>query len=176
MNEEEIPELKSLHREVPPPADLEERVVAAIQARQLIRRRAIRKARWWQAAAAIVILTVGFGLGRWQPPARQQEPTFVLLLHEEGNWQKPTTPADEQDRVNEYRAWAIQLRAKGQLVQGTKLRDDRHDLDRNVPTGTGITGFFEITARTLDEALAIARTCPHLRYGGQVEVREVERT
>ena len=37
-------------------------------------------------------------------------------------------------------------------------------------------GFFIIAARTDEEALAIARSCPHLRYGGTVALRPIEPT
>jgi hypothetical protein len=37
-------------------------------------------------------------------------------------------------------------------------------------------GFFLVQARTLDEAEQIARTCPHLRHGGTIALREVDPT
>jgi hypothetical protein len=39
-----------------------------------------------------------------------------------------------------------------------------------------LTGLFIIRAASEAEALAIARTCPHLRYGGRVDVRPIEET
>jgi hypothetical protein len=183
MNEDEAPEiepvdLKLLKRELPPPGNLEERTVAALKERHVLRPAIKRSnARWWQAiAAAIVIFAGGFGLGhRWHPDSTKGQPTFVLLLREEGNVRKAATLGEEQKRVNEYVSWARQLRAGGRFVDGTKLRDGRHDLGAGASAGTGIIGFFAFSARNLDEAMAIARTCPHLRYGGQIEVREVER-
>jgi hypothetical protein len=38
-----------------------------------------------------------------------------------------------------------------------------------------MSGFFLIRANDRDEALAVARTHPHLRYGGSIEVREIVR-
>ena len=37
-----------------------------------------------------------------------------------------------------------------------------------------VGGYFTIEARDYEAALAECRDCPHLEYGGTIEVREVE--
>ena len=37
-----------------------------------------------------------------------------------------------------------------------------------------VGGYFLIRASSYDVAVEIARTCPHLRYGGRIEVRQVD--
>ncbi|MGQ0715255.1 MAG: sigma-70 family RNA polymerase sigma factor [Gemmatimonadaceae bacterium] len=37
-----------------------------------------------------------------------------------------------------------------------------------------IGGYFAIEAADYDEAVAIARSCPHIKYSGRIEVREVD--
>ena len=37
----------------------------------------------------------------------------------------------------------------------------------------GLTGFFIVRAATGEEAFALARQCPHLKYGGRVAIRRL---
>jgi hypothetical protein len=46
-----------------------------------------------------------------------------------------------------------------------------HDSARGV-----LAGYFIIGAASLEEARSIARDCPHLKYGGSVEIRRIEAT
>jgi hypothetical protein len=87
--------------------------------------------------------------------------------------------------IEEYRQWAIAREQEGRLVSAEKLADATR-----VMTGTGerlavathsatdriLGGYFLITAPTLEDAVALAKTHPHLKYGGEVEVRPVEKT
>ncbi|HJR63686.1 MAG TPA: YciI family protein [Gemmatimonadaceae bacterium] len=110
---------------------------------------------------------------------------FLLLLHE-----RPATRAiapDELPRVvAEYAAWAGALRQEGVLVAGEKLTDDPGRWVVPSPDGSharsgpesaagAIGGYFVIAADSYDDAVRIARECPHLRYGGEIEVRAIER-
>ena len=96
---------------------------------------------------------------------------------------------EENDRVAQYRAWAGGVASDGYPILGQKLTQLRHRLilgdDGEVTTptdatGTGddtaelVTGYFRIGAQSLDEALAVAKSCPHLTHGGRIEVREVD--
>ena len=85
-------------------------------------------------------------------------------------------------------AWSQKLGAEGKLVGGQKLRDEggRHlsgyNGDFRVTDGPFaeakevIGGFFSITAADYDEAVEISKECPHLKYGGRIELREIEPT
>lgn len=100
------------------------------------------------------------------PDTRDQ---FALLLYEPASFD--TTLAHEQLAV-EYRAWAGSL--GGDFVSGEALGDARV-LGGDAPTAEP-TGFFMIRADSYDEAVALARDCPHLRHGGVVSVRTVPAT
>jgi hypothetical protein len=39
-----------------------------------------------------------------------------------------------------------------------------------------IGGLFAIKADDYEKAVEIARECPHLKYGGRIELREIEPT
>ena len=137
------------------------------------------------AAATVVLFAAGWLAGRapvdWSsasPPA----PTYVLFLLggvESG--------PDEAERVEEYRAWAMRLARAGQLSAGEKLGtaawllDGRSgDVDlRSAPDAhraAPLSGFFLLTAAGPEEAISIARSCPHLRHGGEVLLRPIEPT
>jgi hypothetical protein len=157
--------------EIAPATDLEDRVVAALRDRALIRgtrpRRAARLA--VAAAAAVVLLVAGYGLGvwHWQPPAATAPsgPRFVLLLHETASTRSSGVP--EQVLVEEYRNWARGVHAGGRAISGEKLKDVE---------GETLSGFFIVEAPTVEAARAIADSCPHVRYGGRIEVREIDPT
>jgi hypothetical protein len=156
------------------------------------------------AAAAALTFVVGFGLGARQPgketavteiakPADVKEttalahatqPKFALFLFEDANYQSPDE-AHLGERIGEYSAWARSIGEKGRFVTGEKLADDGKfcRIENGTLTAAGpqsdakrgaLTGYFVVGAQDLDEAMAIAKTCPHLKYGGTVEIRRLE--
>jgi hypothetical protein len=57
---------------------------------------------------------------------------------------------------------------------GVELRPNRQPVELPaVPAGDVARGFFIIVADDEQAALAIAETCPHLKYGGRVVVRPI---
>ena len=170
-------------REALPPADLKDRVIATLSERGLLRRTS--GARRWIGliAAAIVLFAAGLLAGHRSPTAGpvDTEPRFVLLLYEDSAYHRDMS---QQAAMAEYAAWARSVRGNGQVIAGTPL-DPRswvlhpsgQDVDVqprgvNAEAGT-MSGFFIIEASSETEALAIARTCPHLRHGGRIAVRPV---
>lgn len=109
----------------------------------------------------------------------------MLLLHD------PTTKFDDisaqeiQEVIDDYIAWRDKIAADGILTGGEKLGDDggkhlRADGGKiRVTDGPyaevkeNIAGFFSITADDYDSAVTIAKSCPHLKYGGWIELREI---
>ena len=51
-----------------------------------------------------------------------------------------------------------------------KLSENRASLGEG-----GVAGYFLLPSSDYDQALSIARTCPHLKHGGAVELRQIER-
>lgn len=88
-------------------------------------------------------------------------------------------------RIGEYTGWARSLGESGRFVTGDKLADDgkfcrfeNGALATEGPlaeTSRGmLAGYFVNGTASLDEALEVARGCPHLKYGGSVEIRRLE--
>ena len=73
----------------------------------------------------------------------------------------------------------------GEIVAGEKLTDDDPLLlsssgplpggGATADAGSTIQGYFLIQAQSDEEAERVASGCPHLRYGGTIEVRRIER-
>lgn len=113
-------------------------------------------------------------------------PNYILLLHEQ-----PTDfsqlPAEQiQAVISEYVAWSKKIEADGKYVGGQKLKDEGgkrlsgFNGDFRVTDGPYteakevIGGFFTISAASYNEAVEISKDCPHLKYGGRIELREIE--
>jgi hypothetical protein len=178
-------------REATPSPALEQRIVGALRADGAIAAPARRRTAAL-AAAAMLIFAAGVAAGRALPretplPATEQRVgiergpaapglrRFMLLLTA-----APAVDAGEEAaRVKEYGAWAAGLTTRGALATGEKLGDGGATL---TPAGTvtdepppdDLQGFFIIVAADLAQAVAVARTCPHLRHGGRVRVRAIE--
>jgi hypothetical protein len=110
----------------------------------------------------------------------------MLLLHE-----KPAAFADVggdemKAVVAEYKSWGDSLNSRGILHGSQKLKDEggRHLAARGkeilVTDGPFaeakevLGGYFLVEARSYDEAVEMAKTCPHLKYEGRIEIREVD--
>jgi hypothetical protein len=139
------------------------------------------------AAVLVFGVVLGYGATRFRgavptrvAAATDTAPQFLLLLYDGGG---PSSTPVSQDRMNaiiaEYSAWAGRLAAAGQLVSAEKLSDDPAQwLGGSVATtdGAAVGGFFLIRARDLSEARRIAEGCPHLKYGGRIELRPIHPT
>lgn len=181
--------LRALSRERQPAAELEGRVIEALAARGLIRRRRRPGSLWAVAAAAVLALSLGFLTGRWSvatAPAEGESPRFMLLLYDTPEREVSRSPERNRELAAEYGGWARELGRAGRFVGGDPLqiggrmlRQAGQRVVAGPETAAGgeiVVGYFMIRARDYDEALEIAEGCPHLRYEGSVLVRRVGHT
>ena len=121
---------------------------------------------------------LGMQYGQPDPSPALEGRRFVLLLLEPAD--APLPAAEEASRVVEYGNWAGELARDDMLDAGEKLAWDGQVVGgSDVPVAAPlerVTGFFIVRADSLDQALALARECPHALHGGRVEVREIEPT
>lgn len=106
---------------------------------------------------------------------------FVLLLHEGAGMTVPANEAEATAMVARYRDWAATLAGKQALELGEKLRDGEGfvlEASDDVPRTRrdGIGGLFILRAADYAAARELARTCPHLGYGGTIELRRIHDT
>jgi hypothetical protein len=109
-------------------------------------------------------------------------PKYMLLLH--GGESPNYSPQEMQRIVEEYIAWARQLRTDGHMLDGDELGDGGK-LIRGVgaeatvtdgpftETKEAIGGYFLIEAADEAQAVEISKQCPGLRRGGAVQLRPI---
>jgi len=110
-----------------------------------------------------------------------------LLLHEQPSTDLEAASAEEiQAIIAEYTAWRDGLVQRGQFVGGEKLTDEGGKslvlVDGQVQVTDGpyaeakevMGGYFVISANDYAAAAKIAETGPHLKYGGRIELRQID--
>ena len=181
--------LTRLPRSADLPPDLEQATVAALAARGLLRQRRRWRHPALAMAASLLLFIGGLAVGRFgaAPGAEMPDdnrPRFALFLYEGPEYRQPAPDAMEQ-RVQEYVAWASAGRKDGSVEGGEKLKEDDDVVIApdgsvgSVPApadASRLAGYFLIRATDERAALAIARSCPHVRYGGRIVIREIDRT
>jgi hypothetical protein len=175
----------SLPTVVPPP-HLESRVADTLTGRGLLAPPARRAGRpLWRVAralvAAAIVFVAGAVAGRMSVTPQTATPAaarFVLLLYDGDG---AGGGADEATRIDEHRRWARELAERGRSVSGEKLGPSARQLGPSGVTpalrdSVALGGFFIISAKNTDDAVAVARTSPLLRHGGRIVVRPIDPT
>jgi hypothetical protein len=157
---------------------LEARVLTSLRAEGLV-----RTSRWRRhlahLAAAVAIFVAGAAAGQLAgvrsapaPPDTAATPRYLLLLAGD-----VTPAADGSSRADEYGAWARSLAARRIPVRGDELSDRAITVSTRpaaaFPELSSVGGYFLIQAADDAEAEALARTSPHVKYGGSVVIRRV---
>lgn len=111
---------------------------------------------------------------------------FMLLLHDSTTSMGDISPEEIQAIIAEYVAWRDKIEAQGRLIGGEKLTDEggRHLTNDNgeiritdgpyAEAKEMLGGYFAIKAADYDEAVEISKDCPHLKYGGRIELRKID--
>jgi hypothetical protein len=111
---------------------------------------------------------------------------FILLLHENPADYANVSPSEMEAIIGRYMAWTDSLAKHGKLVVAEKLRDEggrvlKRDGARVVvvdgPYAEArevVSGFYVISAESYEDAVAIAKGCPHAEGNGRIEVRQIE--
>ncbi len=110
---------------------------------------------------------------------------YVFLFHDTVTTQAETEEA-YRAILEDFRAWGRTLEAEGRLLGGHKLTEEP---GRSMRTAGGavqvmdgpfaetkelIGGLVVVEAADYDDAVELARSCPQLKYGGRIEIRQVD--
>ena len=176
-----LDETASLRTHPVPSATLEPRVVDALRREGLIRRAPVSTfSTPAKIAASLLIFVAGAVAGRYvlpdrvvAPQAAPAQPRYLLLLAGD------VTPSpDGSTRAEEYGNWANSLAARGISVSGEELGAHSEVVSNAkgsaFPDLVTVGGYFLIEANDDASAAALARTCPHIKYGGSIIVRRVQ--
>jgi hypothetical protein len=113
-------------------------------------------------------------------------PKFMLLMHDNPSTFAKMSPQEMQQVVQRYIAWGRSLRARKLLAGGHKLTDEAGRVIRKKrgralvtdgPYAEGkevLGGYFLVNAKSYDDVAKLTEDCPHLDYGGAIEVRQVD--
>jgi hypothetical protein len=174
--------MKKLAMDAEPPAALENRVLDALRSRGMVAKPSPLR-RVAAIAAAITLFVAGILADRYWPAQapRDTRPQFVLMLYEDSSYETASS-AELPRRISEYSNWARSLGSQD-YVSGQKLVESESTVSRGGIVGPAqptqkdgsVAGYFIIRAADAQEASRVAATCPHVRYGGLISVREIER-
>jgi hypothetical protein len=115
-------------------------------------------------------------------------PEYILLLNQPEAKFDHLSPEEMQALIAKYSAWRDGLVKRNLLRGGNKLVDRTNRILRTENGKVLVTegpfsesqeilgGYFIIDAPNYDEAVAIARTCPHLIDGQSIELRQIDIT
>jgi hypothetical protein len=109
---------------------------------------------------------------------------FMLLLYDDPSGWQNVSPEEMQKAIAKYMAWGQRLRDKGILAGSDKLQDNGRVIRKSgsqIRVSDGpyaeskevFGGYFAIEAPDYNSAVEECTDCPHLDYGGTIEVREV---
>jgi len=122
---------------------------------------------------AAAMAAAGLAEERAGSPARR----YLLLLREDGRYEAPRGDALEK-RIEEYRRWSKSTPGveSGDKLAGSgwKLTGREASAFAIDPKKGFVAGLFVVSASNDEEALRIARSCPHLSHGGEIELRPIE--
>jgi hypothetical protein len=117
---------------------------------------------------------------------RKSMPQYMLLLHQDPSGFARLSPEQMQAAVEKYMAWGQKLRQAGYLTASNKLTDEPGRVVRSNDGQLRVTdgpysetkevlgGYFTIEAENYDQAIERLRDCPHLLFGGTIELRQVD--
>ena len=112
-------------------------------------------------------------------------PKYMLLLHDPADGFTAMSPEEMQQVIQKYMAWGDRLRSSGVLHDGQKLTDEPGRVIRSTAGKTRVTdgpysetkevlgGYYTVAADDYERAVEIATTCPHVEYGGTIEIRQI---
>ncbi len=111
---------------------------------------------------------------------------FVMMLFDNPADFADFSPEQMQQVVQEYGSWAEQMAKEGKFVSGEKLTEDGGKIIARRGDGITVTdgpfaeskevlgGIFIIQAASYDDAVEIAKTSPHVKYGASTHVRQID--
>ncbi|HWA32748.1 MAG TPA: hypothetical protein VG737_01395 [Cyclobacteriaceae bacterium] len=148
----------------------EDRVVRALRTRKLVKGNAFPGA--IVALLFMALLGVSFWAGtRYNKTGLMAatEGKYMLLLYRNASDQ-----LNSKDHAGEYASWMKGLAGSGITASGEELGEETQWLGAGIEPAPAIVGYFVVAGASGHQALEIAQTCPHLKYGGSIEVRPIK--
>lgn len=177
LTQEEKALFDSLSKEKMPPLGLEDRIVQALNERNLLNKKdmKINIRKYWiiGIAASVLFFVAGYFSGS-TGSGSEISSGYILLLHEDESFQPVGT---DMEIFTEYASWMGKMMLDGISITGKELLPESTAWVGDVETYTAISeskdrtsGYFIIDVEDLKEAQRIAASSPHIKFGGSVEL------
>ena len=107
---------------------------------------------------------------------------YMMLFRHEKNESSEAPPSEQmQTAMKQWQAWIKGIAANGNysgtnrlLSEGKTIKPGNAITDGPYAEGKEVVGgYLIVKADSLDEAVEMAKSCPNIIYGGNVEVRSV---
>ena len=108
---------------------------------------------------------------------------YMLLFRNAASWHRSLSPQQLQEVTDRWMSWYNRLTEQGKVTAGHPLAPEGKIVSGKngqfvadgpfAESKEAIGGYFLLSVKTIDEAIAIAKDCPGLPYGISVEVRPV---
>ncbi len=183
-NEEGFEKLKT---NINPPDSLEGKVLMKLKSMNLLPTNKLKGQSYvfrisYSFALLLIGLAIGYSLNgdeRTSAASAKNKSQYILLLYQDAKLK-----GDEKERIHVYGSWAYEYGAKKVLVAGERLEETGKIISMPGETVSVVniksiydprvtSGYFIIEAENYDEAVKVALTCPHIKYGGNIEIREI---
>lgn len=106
---------------------------------------------------------------------------FMLIFRQNPEALQSAAPEEIQANLGRWITWLNDLGQQGKLAGGEQLTPNAKVVTNKLIVTDGpfteakeiVGGYVIINTTDIDEALAIAKTCPNLEFEGSVEVRQI---
>ncbi len=170
LTPEEKQGLEELPLEKDIPYKLEKELFNMLKTNRLIVNNRSRK--WLQWAASLLLVGIAYLAGYWQgnsSTSRIEKATFLFMLQHDMAF-----ITQDVDFVSEYRNWR-DLTLQSRFVHGDEIAVEPSMLKKpGSEFGDEIlSGFFLVEAENYEEAEIVARSHPHFKLGGTIQIRKL---
>ena len=177
---------EKLKTNISPPENLEEKVMMKLKSMNLLSRSERKKSYVFKISYSLALLFVGLAIGysinfdrKPTSATAKNKSQYILLLY-----QNEELKGNEKERIHVYGSWAYKYGAKKIVVGGERLEESGRIISlsgeeisvteiKSIYDPRITSGYFIIETESYDEAVNIALTCPHIKYGGYIEIREI---
>lgn len=179
--------IEKLKTNITLPSSLEDKIIMKLKSMNLISSGEKKRSMFiFKITYSFSLLLIGLFIGysingndNSKMAVENSKSKYILLLYQDENLK-----GEESERVRDYSLWANEYGAKRIVVTGERLEETGKILSmsgENVSVAEikstyerrVTSGYFIIETNNYDEAVDVALTCPHIKYGGNIEIREI---
>lgn len=147
---------------------LEDRVVDTLERSGLIKRRRPQTSTGTNLIVGVLLgaaATIGFQAVEKSGEAAAAGRSYMLALYATPSYR---LAANDRSRAEEYARWAREHASGRAVITGGEELDPKSLVLGPRPTDQALAGYFLVSAKSREDAVALARSSPHLRHGGTV--------